>query len=50
MKYRRKFGMFLQHFRLSKTLKEIAPQYYLSVVCMMKNESRYLREWLEYHL
>ena len=33
-----------------KALADVQPEHYLSVAACVKNEGRYLREWIEYHL
>ena len=33
-----------------KPLADVAPEHYLSIAACVKNEGRYLREWIEYHL
>ena len=33
-----------------KAIDEVSPEYYLSVAACVKDEGRYLREWIEYHL
>ena len=33
-----------------KVIDEITPEHYLSIAASVKNEGRYLREWIEYHL
>ena len=33
-----------------KALADVSPEHYLSIAACVKDEGRYLREWIEYHL
>ena len=34
----------------AKLIDDVQPDYYLSIAACVKDEGRYLREWIEYHL
>ena len=42
--------VFHYFFDRPKVLDEVSPEHYLSIAACVKNEGRYLREWIEYHL
>ena len=42
--------VFHYFFDRPKVLGDVSPEHYLSIAACVKNEGRYLREWIEYHL